>query len=311
MNISLNFKIGFGKNSKPSNCTTFIKQSESAIKDFDTVRRYSTVKNYHTALNSFTEYVKEKNFWKQDFSGMIISEYEGWLLSRLICRNTIANYMRYLRALYNIINNGCTNSPFGCVSTSNAITSKRSLCLEDIRKLLQLQSSLPPSLAMYLDVFLFSVYTFGIPFVDLVRLRHSDIINDVITYNRRKTHKPVVVVLLPQAAKIISKYADESSDYLFPFISDEISCSYQKYQQLLAKYNRALSDIGRIARVKGPLTSYVARHTWASIAFANGVDVGIISQALGHTNLRTTQIYLHELNAERMRQAGQRVISVL
>lgn len=311
MNIKIQFKVEFSKNAGSEECDKFVKLAIETIGRMESIKRCSTISNYKTAVNSFSVYMEKQRIGNNRITKDTISGYESWLLSRNICPNTVANYIRNLRALYNMVHDSGNDSPFSCVSTSNKVTSKRCLSIEDIRKLIAIHKTLKPSLKCYLDVFLFSVYTFGIPFVDLVQLKHSDITGDVITYNRRKTGKPVIIVLLPEAAQIAEKYKRNGKEYIFPFMEDRISTSYQKYQQQLARYNRALYAISQMAKINIKITSYVARHTWANLAFANGVDVGIISQALGHTNLRTTQIYLQELNAERMRLAGLKVLSIL
>lgn len=313
MNFNFGFSFSFGQKPKESSISNsaFIANANSEIERMHGISKYSTVRNYRTALNSFSGFIADRSLSKHQLDCSILVQYQSWLHQHAICWNTSANYLRYLRALYNLQHENSDTSLFSKVETSNARTEKRSLSIADIRKLQNVELAGNKRLTLYRDVFLFSIYTFGIPFVDLVRINRSDIHNGIITYNRQKTNKFVAVALLPEAKAIADKYSVSGSDCLFPQLSSAVTRNYQQYQQQLIKYNKALRKISELAGIEVSLTSYVARHTWASIAYSNGVDIGIISQALGHTNLRTTQIYLREIDAEKMKIAGMNVMNVL
>ena len=306
--MKLKIELSFGIFKKRTEkCRSFIEKSCVLIDRMRPSGKYATVRNYQTSINSFDTFVKESKFADNQFDNKIVVLYEKWLRRHSVCANTSACYMRYLRALYNQLHTDAVASPFEDVVTINAATGKRSLSADDIRKIHALEFADNDPLGLYRDIFLFSLLTFGMPFVDLVRMRHSDIVNGTIAFNRQKTSKPVRVVILPEAQRILDKYRSEDSCYLFPQVSH--SDNYQSYQHELAKYNKALHKLTELAETDVTLTSYVARHTWASLAYSNGVDLGIISQALGHTNLRTTQIYLRELDIEKMRSAGMAVMN--
>lgn len=308
----MKFKIEFSFQlfkKRTGRCDVFIQKASESIDGMSMAGKYATVRNYRTALNSFSAFVSEKKLQNQEVNSVTMNTYQKWLLLHSVCENTTANYLRYLRALFNMQHPNAEVSPFSNLTTTNAATAKRSLSADEVRRLRNLIVPENSALGLYRDIFLFSTYTFGIPFVDLARMTYRNINAGVITFNRQKTSKAVSVALLPEAQQILDRYLLSDSDYLFPQITH--SHSYQVYQQELAKYNRALRRLSAMAGIKARLTSYVARHTWASLAYSNGTDVGIISQALGHSNLRTTMIYLRELDMGKISTAGQKIVSTL
>lgn len=308
MKLKIELNFGIFKSKLPK-CRDFVKSGRSSIVQMQSHACFATLRNYNTALNSFEAFAEAKHLDGTRLSSRVLLQYQDWLHQRSVCINTSANYMRYLRALYNMQRDCHDASPFDKVVTANAATVKRSLSADDICKIRNLNLDADDTLSLYRDVFLFSIYTFGIPFIDLFRLRHSDLKNGVLAYNRQKTNKAVVVVVLPEAQQILDRHRSADSDYLFPEICRHDG--YKAYQQQLAKYNNALRRLTELSGTDVALTSYVARHTWASLAYSRGIDIGIISQALGHTNLRTTQIYLRELDVEKLRSAGAEVIGTI
>lgn len=106
----------------------------------------------------------------------------------------------------------------------------------------------------------------------------------------------------------LGSYAD--SDYLFPIIrSLDPKKAYRQYQVSLGVYNKNLKELSHMAGIKANLTSYVVRHTWASLAYEKNVELNVISKALGHTNTQTTQIYIREINDERLAEANHALLS--
>lgn len=295
--------------------TAFINLSTEEMKRNKAIIRYSTYKNFMTAIRSYQRFVNQYGLGEERLSVKLLVQYQQWLDDNGICRNTAACYMRFMRAIYNkVYGSDAEKGLFLNITTSNSATSKRSLDFDEVKTLTALQPMLNKCMRRYLDVFLFSVYTYGIPFVDLVRLKHSDIVGGKIIFHRRKTGVPVIIALLPQAADIARRYDDNTSDYIFPFISSKGSyspASHARYASKLSCYNSALVKIGQMAGISTRLTSYVARHTWASLALTSGVDIAVISQALGHRDIRTTQIYLRQLSHEKMRAAGMKVMEYL
>ena len=167
-------------------------------------------------------------------------------------------------------------------------------------------------LSLTRDLFLFSFYAQGMPFVDMAFLRSSQIRDGQLIYHRHKTGQRVTIHLEPCMLAIISQYQRKGSDYVFPLLcSDNPQKAYDEYLLMLNRYNHTLKTLAKKARVTSRLTSYTARHTWASIAFSSNVDLPVISKALGHTNTQTTMTYIKEINDSRLEEANRRIINMI
>jgi len=137
------------------------------------------------------------------------------------------------------------------------------------------------------DLFLFSCYT-GLAYIDAMNLTTGNIIkgidgNDWLITSRQKTDTDVRIPLLPQAEELIKKYQDHpkavNHGTLFPVISNQ-------------KMNAYLKEIADLCNINKAITFHIARHTFATtITLSNGVPIESVSKMLGHTTIRSTQVY--------------------
>ena len=173
---------------------------------------------------------------------------------------------------------------FDDVFTGTDTSEKRAVAPSCISQLREVDLSRHPHLELARDIFLLSFYLRGIPFVDLVRLRRTDVNNGVLRYRRSKTGRLLTVKIEPCAGVILKKYTSRLSGslYLFPVITDSGFSGYRQYQTALRRYNAHLGELSQLLRLKVKLTSYVARHSWATAAYHQGIPVSIISESLGH-----------------------------
>lgn len=265
-------------------------------------RAESTMTNYRTAVRALMVYL-EHDVPLKAVDAVIIGGFERRLREQGICLNTISCYMRSLRSLLGEPLRGA----FGSVYTGNARTEKRSLSLDCISRLrnLTLQEGCFDALAR--DVFLFSFYAMGMPFVDVANLRHHQLSADALVYHRQKTGQRIVVPLEPPLLDIIARYDGQGADHrIFPLLEHG---NMREYQLVLARYNRALRRLALKAGIGKKLTSYVARHSWASAAYGQNVDLSVISHALGHTNPNTTLVYIREIDDQRVKEANELIIN--
>ena len=161
------------------------------------------------------------------------------------------------------------------------------------------------------DYFLFSYCAMGMPFIDLAFLRKAQVKNGYIEYRRHKTGQRIKVKIEPLMQQIINRYARENSYYLFPILScSDESLAMREYERKRSKYNRLLGQLAKKTMLPH-LTSYVARHSWASIAYSNNVALPIISKAMGHSSTQTTLVYISEINDHKLEEANKRMISPL
>ena len=141
------------------------------------------------------------------------------------------------------------------------------------------------------DVFLFSLYAMGMPFVDIAMLRWNAIEGGNLTYRRQKTGAQVCVHPEPCMRRILQRWRGMNGDRLFPLVPDDAQGeeAVRLYRAALARYNRQLRQMAEQAGVRKTLSSYVARHSWATLAYDKGVAMPDISVAMGHTNAQTTK----------------------
>lgn len=260
--------------------------------------KLGTANNRRKALSSFLSFLGHKDIPLTEWSGSLFSEYAAWLSRRKVAPNTVSFYMRTLRSVYNkAVREGLVeqNHPFRNVYTGIDKTRKRAVSENIVLRMMQLDLSRSRPLELTRDLFVFSYCTRGMAFVDIAMLRHMDIRGDCILYARKKTGQIMRVRIEPCTKSILDKYSrlHPDSPYVFPLIKSEDNKDiYRQYQTALGYYNRKLKRLGRMLGLDTPLTSYTARHTWATSARDHNTPIAVISSGMGHTSERTTQIYL-------------------
>ena len=312
LNVNFNIDKMFRKNRKKQ---TFAVLAQQVITDEALYKSNSTIDNYLTALRSFTAFTGD-SLLIGEIDQQLMEHYQQHLKSKGICLNTISCYMRSLRTIYNKVTAKkkmkAKENPFATVFMGKTKTQKRSITDEDILRIQQLV--LPPHTYLKLcqDTLLFSLYALGMPFVDIAHLQRSQISDGIILYYRHKTKQPVHVHIEPCMQEIIDRYYTPKSKYVFPFVTSENKIkATRQYLTNLGRYNRTLKRIADMAGVSANITSYTMRHTWASFAFRNNIDLPIISKALGHTNTNTTITYIREIDDAPIAEANRKLLAKL
>lgn len=287
-------------------------------------KKYSAVHTYTSTLNSFTEFSGKKNDRmpiEQIFTTGVLKEYQDWLRQKELSWNTVSTYMRVLRAMYNRLyppgTTGVNPKLFDCVYTKVESQTKRALTEEQMETLMNADFSLLSeekkcTLAWFLLMFLFR----GMPFIDLAYLRKRDIKGNTIVYCRHKTGKQVVVGIPKEAVRLLELFTDKNpaSPYLFPILDGRLKDEwllYRCYLDALRNFNKKLEKIGKQLLPGVKISSYTARHTWATLAFYQGTSLGIISNALSHSSFRVTEAYLKPFENEKVDQANNQLIASL
>ncbi len=243
-----------------------------------------------------------------------MESYEAWQRMRGISSNTSSFYIRILRAVYNrAVEKGIVENqkPFRHVYTGTEKTVKRALPLKTIRKIINLDLSLIPHLDFARDMFLMSFMLRGMSFVDMAFLKKSDKANGHITYRRNKTGQKLTIEWTKDMQSILDKYPENESDYLLPIIKNKGVNERYVYRNVGYNINHNLKTIARRVGVSIPLTMYVARHSWASAAKANGIPLSVISEGMGHDSETTTQIYLASLDTSVVDRANSLILKSL
>ena len=268
---------------------------------------------YTTTANSFMRFcVGRGDLRFNEISPELIREYEARLNEQGLVPNTTSFYMRNLRAIYNrAVEQGLTadRMPFKHVYTGIGKTVKRAVPPQVIRRIKNLDLSSDQVLQRSRDLFMFSFYTRGMPFVDMANLKKTDLRNGVLAYRRKKTGQQLYVKWEKPMQDIVDRYQDATSPYLLPIITTPGKGERRQYLNAIHLTNRHLRIIGDMAGSPIPLTTYVARHCWASIAKSRNIPIATISEAMGHDSESTTRIYLASLDASVVDDANSKVIS--
>ena len=273
-----------------------------------------TSETYTVTLNSFKKFRKDEDIMLDCINSELMEAYEAWHKQRGISPNTISFYTRVLRAVYNraveedIIEN---RNPFRHVYTGVDKTIKRALPLPIIKTIRTLDLSLTPALDYARDMFILSFMLRGMSFIDMAYLRKSDLTNGYITYRRRKTGQQLSIEWTKEMQQILDKYPENESQYLIPIIKHSGTNERYTYRNVGYNINRNLKTIAKEIGLSIPLTLYVARHSWASVAKAKGIPLGVISEGMGHDSEATTQIYLDSLDTSVVDKANSLILSSL
>lgn len=249
-----------------------------------------------------------------------LSKYEKWLRSKHNKETSISIVFRTLRSVFNkaIANKWARKADYPFeefkINKFDTKTVKRAISKKDVRAIYQhcATDCRSPYYELAKDIFMFSYLCGGINFVDISNLKIENIIDGRLTYIRQKTAKRIKIGLPQQALDIINKYKAERKGYLFPIFDEAVHITptqkHNRIHKVLAKLNKHLRSIGKDLDLPVDLTTYVARHTFATVLKKSGVEIALISEMLGHADLATTQIYLDSFDDEQVDEAMKNLL---
>lgn len=291
---------------------TFEEYFRRTISNMDKAGRMGGRKTYSSTLASFQKFSSGTEHMPSEITSQLISRYHGWLKNSGLMANSVAFYMRHMRAVYRMmVAEGLVTDckPFSGISTGIARTRKRAISECELLRIKEADLSESDLMTLVRDLFMLSFYCMGMPFVDLAFLKKSDLKGDRIVYNRKKTGQTISLRINPKIREILERHpAPEGSPYVLPIIVRPGDGERLQYENALRYSNLYLKKIAIIAGVKSNITTYTPRHTWASIAKMRQVSISTISDALGHENESTTQIYLAILDHSHIDNANDLVI---
>lgn len=285
------------------------------ISEKEAAGQFRTAEAYRTALNCWHRFLGlgESVPWEWLTPRSMMS-FADYLKERGATKNTQSFYFRILRAVCNRAQEqGIAALPgtlFDNVYTGKARTRKRALPIEDIRRI---AAAKPKSRKEQLarDMFIFSFITRGMAPIDMANLRKGNVVAGRLTYRRHKTGSTISMEWIAEMQEIVSRYEREGSDYLFPLISSEGAEGWKEFKRGSQAVNYHLRRLGKRLALPMPLTLYVARHSWATAAKSSGVPTALISDAMGHSSERMTQVYLGSIDVGRIDTANRKIVDIL
>ena len=295
-------------------CKTVFTMLQEQVTRQKQMLRHGTAMTYNNAYQRFKEFRADADLTFDQLTPNMIEEYEAWLTNRGLMQNTIRFYLRTLHTLlYKAVDEGLLsddNNLFSRVRLAYVPTSKRAISAEDIRAIQQLKLPSGSIQAFARDLFMFSFYTRGMSFVDIAYLKKKDLKNGLLSYCRKKTNQQITIAWEQELQEIVDRYSaqTENTPYMLPIIKNTEEAEYVQYKRVQTNINRALKRIGTMAGLKLPITMYVARHSWASIARDMDISISVISEGMGHQSCKTTQIYLDTLDTAKINEANRSII---
>ena len=296
----------------PTDTHSFISFAHTLVGQLKQIGKQYTA--YETAINSFTRFRKEQDVPLDEVDSDLMMAYEAYLKSKGICPNSSSFYMRNLRAIYNrAVDKELTEqrNPFKHVYTGIDKTVKRAVPLSVIRQIRDLDLNLHPAMDYARNIFMFSFYTRGMSFIDMAFLKKKDLQNGVLSYRRHKTNQQLFIKWEKPMQELIDKFDTSGTPYLLPIIKNCDNDARKQYKSDAHRVNQSLKKIGKMLGLAISLTSYVARHSWASIAKSKNIPIATISEAMGHDSENTTRIYLASLDTTVVDKANSLILKSL
>lgn len=275
-------------------------------------------KSSYNSLKVFTKNQLDIPFSAIDVSWL--NKYEKWLRSKGNKETTMSLMFRTLRSAYNkAIKAKCARKsdyPFDeyKINKFDTKTQKRAIAKTEVLKFTKEVDNIGKRQYVQLskDIFIFSYLCGGINFTDIANLTKANITNGRLHYIRQKTGKLIKLGISEEAMQIIKKYESESKGYLLPILNANIHKTplqkQNRIHKMLGKINKNLKLIAAQLNVDANMTTYVARHSFASVLKKSGVSIALISEALGHSDLSTTQVYLDSFDNEQIDAAMQNLL---
>ena len=298
----------------PLGARGFVAFTRDVICQLKQIGKLRTAERYATVINSFRRFFGEDDVLLEEVDSNLMVKYETFLKARGVCPNSSSYYMRGLRAVYNrAVEKELTvqRYPFRHVYTGIDKTVKRAVPLKTVRQIRELDLTLSPVTDFARDMFMFSFYTRGMSFVDMAFLKKNDLRNGVLSYRRHKTGQQLFIKWEKPMQGIVDRYDTSGTPYLLPIIRNRDADEWRQYKNACHLVNDKLKKLGEQLRLPIPLTSYVARHAWASIAKSKNIPVATISEAMGHDSEHTTRIYLASLDTSVVDRANNLILKSL
>lgn len=293
---------------------TLFNYVESILENFQKIGQIGNKTIYKNTKSVFSQFRNGVDVQLNEIDYRMIQDFERYLIENGRKVNTVSIHLRTLRAIINrAIKEGLIkeeNYPFKRISIKQETTSKRAVNIEVIKTIESAELSSSDKLDLYRDLFLFSFYNRGMSFVDMVFLKNNNIENGRIIYKRRKTGQQFNIKITDKAKQIIDKYAtlNNPDAYLFPVLQNNGN-EYADYRNSMRLMNKKLKKISTKLGIEPKLTSYVSRHSWATIAKRSGIPIAVISEGLGHDSEGTTQIYLDSFENNVLDDANDQILN--
>ncbi|MCF8327634.1 MAG: site-specific integrase [Bacteroidales bacterium] len=307
------FEEGFFEQRNIQNSVSFA--FDKYIEQLKLEKRIGTAVSYQCAKRSFDEFKDNLTF--AEITPNLLKKYENWMLENDRSISTVGIYTRSLRTIYNLQNIDKSVYPFGTGKNKYSIPTsrniKKALTVEEIVKIYNYQATPGTTKDMAKDYWLFLYLCNGMNVKDFCLLKWENIDGNILRYKREKTKRSkkesrtISIALKPESWDIIKKWGRPSINkdaYIFPHLQKGISPEKERaiYQQLTKIINKYIDQIASELGIDKKVTTYFARHSFATVLKRSGAQVEMISELLGHSSVNITESYLDSFENEQIQK---------
>lgn len=288
---------------------------EKYIKELKEEKRIGTAENQVCSINSIEKFKKNLTF--AEVTPSFLKKYERWMLENGKSITTVGMYLRNLRTIFNQQNIDSTLYPFGKKNNKYSIPTsrniKKALVLSEISNIFQHEITFMSTKDMARDYWIFLYLCNGMNVKDFCNLKWSNIDEDLLTYHREKTkrsksdHKAITVSLKPESKAIIKKWSIQSlkkDAYVFPHFRHGMTPEKERatHKQLTKLINKYMEEISKEIGIDKKVTTYFARHSFATVLKRSGTSTEMIGELLGHQSVDVTKNYLDGFEKEQIQK---------
>jgi len=298
---------------------------EDYIAELKKEERIGTASSYQCSLNSLKEFKPKLNL--EDITVDFLKQYEKWMLKEENSLTTVGIYLRPLRALFNVaISAGLASQesyPFGKkrYEIPSGRNIKKALTIADVGKIFNYGAIPGTTMDKAKDFWLFTYFCNGINMKDIALLQYKNLNGDFINFVRSKTEhttrgnsRAISVYVNDEAKTIIQKWGNSDiapGNYIFPILTKEMTAEkqYAAIQQFTKTVNKYMDLIAKELKLEKHVTTYTARHTFSTVLKRSGASTEFISEALGHSNKKTTESYLDSFEQDAQKEMAKKLLA--
>jgi integrase/recombinase XerD len=299
---------------------TFKKYGEQLVQEMLDVKRTGNAIVYRTAINRLIAFADDPNLRFTEIDYTLLDKFSRKLTIDGAKLNTIGNYLRSIRAIYNkaikakLVDRSFY--PFEDITIKTEKTAKRALSVGDIVKIYNAKYKANSAKWHARNYFFLSFCLRGSSFTDMAYLTSANVQKQRVIYNRRKTHSQLTIQLLPLTYKILERYKGSNEKYLVPALPKDVIEGGLEAKKVIAQWikttNKWLNKIATDCGIDAEVTTYVTRHSWATVAKRLGYSNELIAECLGHSyGNKITNIYLDTFDQHVVDEVNVKVLFCL
>ncbi|MEI7725327.1 MAG: site-specific integrase [Bacteroidota bacterium] len=316
--------------SKPKDKDDLFSIMETTGKEMREAGRISTAVTFENGLTSLKAFAGSDKFPFERLTVKWLKDYEKWMIepripkgkkkTRVNSLTTVGIYLRNVRTVFNRIKPVGVPYPFGksnngLYSIPKGKNTKKALTQSDVAKIANYKAVENTVEEKSRDYWIFSYLCNGINIKDVARLKYANIDGDKITLVRAKTanstdeQTTIDIMITRQIGRIIDRHGNKpgtKDQYIFPILHNSMTPQdeYKAIQQAVQTINHNMVNVCKAIEIEN-VTTYTARHSFATVLKRSGASVEFISESLGHRNMQTTQNYLANFeDKEKMKWAN-------